>query len=349
MNNIWLKFALLESTDIIKRLFKEKHNLELNTGKAKEIVSNFVQGREYFSSAVNASEIVKPLLQYYGVVSLSRGLILFLNASARETSLKPSHGLSLDNVGPLLSKGLVNIPDIPIKITNGTFIELYNATKNKEKFWVTQGRISNTVALQQTVGADPVGKSFTLKDLLSRMPVLESLYKRVFNENPNFYACHLWFVALKGEFAQVAIHIAENEPGSPTVEELFNDGVIDKQYYLYLARQYEHLNGRDSHYYVLNGTAVPDFLSKIPIIKSNLRGENFAVKPMSGGINLSTLIQFYSVSYFMSMLVRYFPSHWISLISRSSGDMIYPIFRVLSDEIQQRFPALIMAELGDVI
>jgi hypothetical protein len=83
-----------QSFDLVQREFERWHGRELNAERTWEIVSSFVQGEEYFVSASAAAEAVRPLLLYYGVLSISRGLIIFLS-NVSEATLKASHGLGL--------------------------------------------------------------------------------------------------------------------------------------------------------------------------------------------------------------------------------------------------------------
>jgi len=74
MNDTWHFLREFESKDLIKRYIKKKYDFEINTAKAHEIASAFKQGRSYFDSVKLADNSVQPLLLYYGIVSLSRGL-----------------------------------------------------------------------------------------------------------------------------------------------------------------------------------------------------------------------------------------------------------------------------------
>ena len=87
MNDTWHFLREFESKDLVKRYIKKKYDFELNSTKAYEIVSAFKQGRGYFDSVKVANISVKPFLLYYGIVSLSRGLILILNKKARENNI----------------------------------------------------------------------------------------------------------------------------------------------------------------------------------------------------------------------------------------------------------------------
>ncbi len=134
----WSDLSLFKSRDLVERKFRERHSLTLRAEKAREIVSAIAQAREFFRSASGAAELVRPLLLYYGVLTLSRGLILFLKPSLREASLKQSHGLSVIDWGQLVSGGVQALPLARIRVDGGTFAELAEATGNIERnrIWV---------------------------------------------------------------------------------------------------------------------------------------------------------------------------------------------------------------------
>lgn len=97
MKDTWNELLEFESKDLLQTFFKERHGSEVNDWKVQEVSSNIIQAREYFGSASKASITVKPLLLYYGVMSLSRALVLTLEPKLRETTLKASHGLVVSN------------------------------------------------------------------------------------------------------------------------------------------------------------------------------------------------------------------------------------------------------------
>lgn len=76
----WERLSLYESRDMVTQLYHRRHGRQTNDAKARAIASHMIQGRQYFESAQGAGELVRPLLLYYGVVALSRALILFLDS-----------------------------------------------------------------------------------------------------------------------------------------------------------------------------------------------------------------------------------------------------------------------------
>lgn len=162
----WYALREFETRDITSRSYKSRHSLELSAAKAREISSNFVQAREYFRNASAADFTVRPLLLYYGVASLSRGLTLFLDPKKRETSLKQSHGLKIQSWGPKLSNGLNGIGNLQIQLTKGLFHDLLTSTNNRFYFR------HNSSGVNCSIGATtpPIRSEFTLQEITARIP-----------------------------------------------------------------------------------------------------------------------------------------------------------------------------------
>ena len=72
----WQRVVPFESFDYVCSWYREEHGVRSNSSKTSQVNSFFAQGREYFRNAAMADLSVKPLLLYYGVLSLSRGVIL---------------------------------------------------------------------------------------------------------------------------------------------------------------------------------------------------------------------------------------------------------------------------------
>ena len=181
----WSDLSLFESRDLVERKYRDRHKLTLSAEKAREIVSAVAQAREFFRSASAAGDLVRPLLLYYGVLTLSRGLILFLKPPLRETSLKQSHGLSVLDWSQQLSKGVQNLPNARIRIEGGTFAELAEATGNIERSRIWVAPYPNRGILCQN-GSTVVSSGFelSLKDVLGRLPDIAPLFEEVFAELP---------------------------------------------------------------------------------------------------------------------------------------------------------------------
>src|SRR4051794_5975820 len=123
-NKYWAELLNYQSHELVKRDYFHKHGREPNAAHIKEICSPFIQAQQYFYSANSSDRAVYPLLLYYGVISLARGLTLFLSRSLREAALSPSHGLSIHDWQKEFSNDIPDIANLKIRINgNGTFNE----------------------------------------------------------------------------------------------------------------------------------------------------------------------------------------------------------------------------------
>lgn len=190
MTGSWERLSLYESRDLLSRFFQKRHGRQLAAEKAYENIAHLAQGRGFFASAQQSSELARPLLLYYGVYALSRGLILFLDARMGETSLSSSHGTEADSWQNALSLGIDQLPDLPLKITGGTFAVLSRATSNVERCLIhTAPKSAAPHYLLSRTGTTTLSTPTTisLKMVLERVPDLGTIYATTFNSFPNCF------------------------------------------------------------------------------------------------------------------------------------------------------------------
>lgn len=68
----------------------------------------------------------------------------------------------------------------------------------------------------------------------------------------------------------------------------------------------------------------------------------FIVEPFNGGFFYSQLCMTYMVSYFLVMLARYYPTHWLSLIRGDKGDAMWPTLNRAQQLVEQSYPELVV-------
>jgi hypothetical protein len=71
----------------------------------------------------------------------------------------------------------------------------------------------------------------------------------------------------------------------------------------------------------------------------------YVVQPMPDGLVLSPMLTLFALSYFLGMLVRYYPSVWRTMLNREKGDLVYPLMREISSVIRSDYPRLVLEEL----
>lgn len=346
---VWEGLSLYESTDLVARLYKEHHGSEPKAEKANEIVSQLAQGREYFSSASNSAEIVRPLLVYYGVLSLSRGLILFLERGLRETHLAHGHGLEPSHWSQQLSVGIRELPNLQVTFRKGTFTELSKATKNTERSTVMRGEnyadgvFSPYVYEQEGTEEVPIGTFVTFKDILSRIPDLDEIYEYTFNLYSDCYPTELFIHTLSNH---TDVALVENRG-----ERLDEEGI---RYSLGISEDIS-LNHKTStpsmwlydepHWlFSVPHTSVRELSQQLPVVRADNGGGHFFVPSLADGLRLSSLSLLFVASYVMGMLVRYYPSQWLAALGRSRGDFSLPLLKAAMSVVEQRFPELVLRE-----
>jgi hypothetical protein len=346
MVSSWESISLYESVDLVSKYYENRHGKTPSTGKSKEIVSCLTQGREYFTIAANTSDLVKPVILYYGVLSLSRGIILFLNSDARETTLSNSHGVGAAKWKDMLSKGIQEIPNLPVNIQNGTFLELQNATSNGEFFSIYQDSMFKRVSFGRTTKTlIPVGQELTVKEILQRIPDLLYLYEQTFKE---FSKCYLSDILYQNN-SDLYVNIFETDLGLSDFEKIRNDLGLPKQ--LQSNWRNEEKNGKTTkvHTFTLKYENQDQLDSNAPMIQNDLNGRMYFTSLLSGSYRLSSTLSLFLTAYSMSMLARYHPSIWISFTNRNSGDFSYPIMKASIALIQSRFPQLVVQHLQNTL
>jgi hypothetical protein len=322
MNSTWNFLREFESKDLIKRFYKKKHGLELNSTKAFEISSAFIQGREYFSSYSKADISVQPLLLYYGIVSLSRGLILFLNHRAKENNIAPAHGLSLKNVPDIISSR--KYQDLEIGTTRGTFRELIAATKNKS--YIRNG--SSAINTYLTYDIPENDFSFTLLDLAYNLPDLKKTAESWLNETIPTAILKNW---IKQEDEKYIITLTGK------YEPEFCNRIFPAELFPELTTEIKNNETIISH----SKENLPQ-IAQMWISCFQTVGAPFVTPPLGVGIFLNNISIMFAASYVFGMISRYYPSTWNNINKGIMNDSIFPFAINLMSFLETKYPQIIL-------
>jgi YaaC-like protein len=337
----WTELSLFESHDLLRQQFQRRHDRELSTAKAAEIAAFLTQGRLYLEAARAAAPLVSPLLQYYGVNAITRGAILFLDPRARAATLKPSHGLSTPGWQSALDRGLERVADLEVAVdATGTFPEFSRVTHNRTRVpafrddhTIEQLNISGTIDLPPSI-------RLSLREILSRIPHLNELYEEVLNETPNIFAVGLkTFVQSR----RVTIEIYGSQQHPPDEAELRR--VIPAFAATSCKEHNEAGNRRRGLLFIVPPREESHTVGELPPLRYS-RGVTWLVLPFAEHVDLSTTSVLYALSFCLGMLSRYFPQHWLSLLSGAKGDRLYPLLREASSHVADDFAAEIADQLG---
>lgn len=337
----WARLSLYESTDLVKGLFKKRHDRELNAGKAQEIVSAIAQGREYFSAAANAGLLVRPVLQYYGVLALSRGLILLLSPTFRESSLPQAHGLSSSGWGEKLSQKQPG--ELSVVVTKGTFLSLIEHTENFDTPWIFTGPYPNKLILPRCYPTESLANTqITFEDVISREPKLREIFEKTFNKSASNYLSFIF--AIGQELVDVDIF--------PGPHGLPNDDILRQQLKiparLEITQSYQHnfVHTLGHARYRLDHPSGSSCLADLPQFENTSETHSALISPFQNEIHISKIGRYFLLAFFLGTLSRYHPTYWLGIMQgRQNGDFIMPAIREVMNIIQDNYCALIINEL----
>ena len=318
----WYALREFETRDITGRSFRDRHSRDLSAAKGREIISNFIQAREYFRSASTADFTVRPLLQYYGVASMSRGITHFLDVNSREASLKRGHGIAIKDWTQILSGGLTNVGDLRIKVTDGTFHELLEATENKFYFR------SNSSKVNWFIGSKvpELESEFTFGDVVARIPDVKEQYSAWTGE----CLVRAKLNAVKNDDNNKLTRFTVSTSAEKHIETLFPSDVFPH-------REVE----TQADTLTVECTQVG-----FPFLAQETGGFNIGdvvlCDPLHSRRYFTPLAAAYISSYILGMLCRYFSTTWTDLIRSTKGDSVYPLIIRLLDWIQDKYPAMIV-------
>jgi len=310
--------------------------------RAQEIVSAFAQGREYFSAADAAGLLVRPLLQYYGVLSLSRGLVLFLNMdNLRENALPQSHGLTATGWGPNLARGDTSPAELEVEVTKGTFGQLLKCTSEGDFISVFTGPYPNRLIFNPPpLSKDIEGRRFSLKQVFARLPELRALYERTFDEAAANYR---GFVFTIGE-TQTTIDVFK-ERKDLDEETIRRQLSIPPDVEVRAKFQHNFVPFAPHLTYCLTHGGERPFPMGLPQIEP-AEEDMGIIAPFAENIRLSRLSRLFVLAYFLGTLARYHPTAWLSIMhGRQNGDRLLSMIRESMNIIQRSFPELTVRAL----
>lgn len=328
----WQRIALHESFELVKQDYRRRHGLTPSTGHAREISAPFTQARAYFASAATADRTVKPLLLYYGVASLTRGLTLSLARRRREANLAGKHGLTIKDWGAELSKSGSDFANLSVVVsTGGAFVELMEATGHRSLL----RNNSSGINLAHAHPAVPGGSKIAVGDALSRIP---SLRDHVLRWRGTIGCCQL--IVMQTVDGDARIQIWKNT--GPHVTRGYCDAIFAGTGF-----QFD-LEAEAS--FVYRG---PDDLDQFPGLTdcpgtafTNI-GDLWITAPHPEGLHLSKIGTLFLVSYCLGMLARYFPTQWTALVRSQIGDAALPALGAAIDLIETEYPRLVLEFLEE--
>jgi YaaC-like protein len=167
----------LESCDNLRPLIKERFGREPSATIAQDIVACLQQGRLFYQAAEASPLEIRPLQLFYGMVGFAKALILARNLRTLST-LQHSHGIHD------ISAGNSRIEDLRVKTdASGTFSEFNDVVAELTRlcYYDTFSQV-DVISLPSARASEVKGIELSLREILGRIPSLESLYQMTFLE-----------------------------------------------------------------------------------------------------------------------------------------------------------------------
>lgn len=339
---VWEQLRRFENQDYVESLLllPEHKSTRMSVAKLQDkregITYAIRQAESYYEVANRAPIRIRPLLLYYGMLNLSKALIL-LGKNSYTLALDPSnkqlrsHGLS---VGSRIPKDK--------RIRNGVNL--------LEEFCYPGDGVYSL--LRQCYSTTPLPVSFRtdVRGLLSLVPEQWQIYQDYFQAQ-----------GLLPSVVKVRGYHYGDKPGDATTKItdtyqtlVFKDDKLLfmnkkaseksseqtlKRLFPALATDYTQLHDTMSYSSNTQSTSIDDHI----VLSSTLTEGEFALI-QSGSANLCDLDIHFMLMYILSNLVRYTPHKWSQLVDSSSVDELFLIEGFL-EVSQTKFPNLILNEL----
>ncbi len=330
----WYALREFETLDVITWNYGVRHKHDPKVAKAREIAASFNQAREYFTSAYAANTTVRPLLQYYGVATLSRGLVLFMSSGVRETDLKEGHGIGGHAWKNVLTSQTRDLGALPVKLKAGLFRHFLEVTGKSFYFRNNSLEVNNCLRVRPPHSDCEV----TLEDIASRIPDIADQYAAWRKERPPFVP----LVSVDNDYDNSQFEFALPKfiegPSSVIVAELSEVGVED----IFPNNQCPNLvvDSSGSNIIVRYDPPFMPFLAQR--FGQSRKSDIVLYPPLNSGEYFTPIALCFMLSYILGMICRYYPTIWVSLAHPQKGDAIYPFIIRAMDWIQEVYPLMVV-------
>jgi hypothetical protein len=194
----------LESTENLKPLVKKRFGREPSTSIAREIVACLQQGRLFYEAASSSPLEIRPLQQFYGMVGFSKALTIARHC-VRLSTLPSKHGLKDTS-----DKGC-KIADLRVQIgSEGTFQGFNDVVAELARVnYIDNSTTSRFIPVPSAESTKLDDIELSLREILSRVPGLQSIYRMTFREDANVERIDLQSVIADDERFQIRIDLPD--------------------------------------------------------------------------------------------------------------------------------------------
>ena len=314
----WELFANYESYELIKQAYGERHGRTLGPDSAREIAAYFIHARSYFGAAKLGAQTVRPLLLYYGVLSLARGLTRFLTKDWIGTKFLPRHGLQIGARDESLCGDAPDFSTLKVRTTKGTFLELGESTGFRSLLRKRSAGVDFKICNQ------PISNNteFDLGDILSRTPALCKSF-----QNWKGYCLSMPCSDIPVDDDGVRISVPKNKD---LARRIFNGTKFS-------------LEKETQKHLIFGG---PKCTDENPGYADEITpwldiGYLWITAPYPCGVRLSKILTLFALAYIMGMVVRYYPVQWTALARGLIPDAALPTLSAAINLVENEFPLAI--------
>jgi hypothetical protein len=367
----WHKCKFLESTENLKPLVKKRFGREPSSSIAREIVACLQQGRLFYEAAATSPLEIRPLQQFYGMVGFAKAVIVASRLNSLAT-LRPAHGLTD------ISAGNARIEELKLKIERaGTFQEFNDVVAPLTRLGLVDVvNKSRSMYLPSAASESLQDIELSLREILGRIPRLESLYRQTFGEDALADMVSLEAGSQEADF-RIRVDDQELFTGRESLKQMvqrwrerfpflriwrLNSAQYSWGKSMIYFRNVHNLNIDEfSEEYLLeqNGTFQEQALAGDvnerfslkdgfrPVAGGYIGGAIYASAPVGDDLYVSEFSMQYLALFLLSTLMRYRPQTWTHAISRSVVPGEPADDRTLS--LIERFLDLNQSEIPEVV
>lgn len=349
MSIAWDELDLYRNRDYLSRSYAERHKKDLAADKAWQIIAALEQGKQYLDAAPSVAPIARPLLLYYGVLTLSRAVILFLSPDRVESDLSPLHGITHKHWGDTLRKGPDAMRELQMATQKGgTFLELVEATKNADWFAPDRTHLRDVGATLMSPTPLPNNFDFTFREIVERVPELSNLYEKVFRESNECFEGGAYSSSTNDQPINISVMAKGAE-----VRHKIDDFLILLQAAKKSAVTVQVSTENQKQVWTvtvdLTQGGTPEDL-RVPVncygarsTRNSIR-EQYFIWPIRDKYSLSLVARTFLLSYFMGTLARYYPSVWMSGLGQDGRTLPFPLLNASVSYVHEIFPILVERE-----
>ncbi|OGQ05899.1 MAG: hypothetical protein A2W61_06225 [Deltaproteobacteria bacterium RIFCSPLOWO2_01_44_7] len=200
----WYKLKFLESGANLKPLIKTITGREPSTAITREIAVCLQQGRLFYEAAEKAPLEIRPLQLFYGMMNFAKGLVIA--KTLKPLSMLPtSHGIRD------ISAQECRLAALAVKINSeGTFQKFNDVVSAFTRIcYFGRSNKPTSTYIPSSSSKELLGFELCLKDIFSRIPGLQDLYRSTFSEDANIYSLVIHFRAEFANYCEVRIDDSE--------------------------------------------------------------------------------------------------------------------------------------------